>query len=389
MDKILHTFKTHMRQYAMVVALVAIIILFQILTNGILLKPLNVTNVVLQNSYILVLAIGMLLCILTGGNIDLSVGSTAAFVGAVSATFIITFHMPVLIAIILSLIIGGLVGAWQGYWIAYVRIPAFIVTLSGMLVFRGFTMVILKGRTLAPFPKSYQKIASGFIPDVLGSGEGLHLTTIAIGLICSIVYLYSEWRDRKSKLKYDFAVPALPVFGMKIAAMMIVINLFTYWLARYRGIPNVLVLLVVLILAYTFVTNKTIAGRHIYAFGGNEKAAKLSGVKTNRVLFGVYVNMSVLAALAGIIFAGRLNAATPKAGTLFELDAIASCFIGGASATGGVGTIIGAIIGGLIMGILNNGMSIMGVSIDWQQAIKGLVLLFAVAFDVYNKSRSK
>ena len=250
-------------------------------------------------------------------------------------------------------------------------------------------MVILKGRTLAPFPVSYQKIASGFIPDFLGNGEGLHITTIVIGIICSLIYLYSEWRDRKSKQKYDFSVPSLAVFGIKVSAMMIIINLFTYWLARYRGIPNVLVLLVVLILAYTFVTNKTIAGRHIYAFGGNEKAAKLSGVKTNRVLFGVYVNMSVLAALAGIIFAGRLNAATPKAGNLFELDAIASCFIGGASATGGVGTIIGAIIGGLIMGVLNNGMSIMGVSIDWQQAIKGLVLLFAVAFDVYNKSRSK
>ncbi len=389
MDNILHTVKTHMRQYAMVVALVAIMILFQFLTEGILLKPLNVTNLVLQNSYILVLAIGMLLCILTGGNIDLSVGSVAAFIGAVSATFIITMGMPVPIALVLSLIIGGLVGAWQGYWIAYVRIPAFIVTLSGMLVFRGFTMVILKGRTLAPFPVSYQKIASGFLPDFLSNGNGLHITTLVIGLVCSVFYLFSQWKDRKSKQKYDFAVSSMPVFALKMVALMVVINLFTYWLARYKGIPNVLVLLVVLILAYTFMTNKTIIGRHIYAFGGNEKAAKLSGVKTNRVLFGVYVNMSVLAALAGIIFAGRLNAATPKAGTLFELDAIASCFIGGASATGGVGTIIGAIIGGLIMGVLNNGMSIMGVSIDWQQAIKGLVLLFAVAFDVYSKSRSK
>jgi len=389
MEKILHTFKTHMRQYAMIIALVAIMVLFQFLTGGILLKPLNVTNLVLQNSYILVLAIGMLLCILTGGNIDLSVGSTAAFVGAVSATFIITFHMPVFPAILLSLIIGALAGAWQGYWIAYVRIPAFIVTLSGMLVFRGFTMVILKGRTLAPFPVSYQKIASGFIPDFIGSGEGLHLTTIVIGIICAFIYLYTELRDRRSKQKYEFAVSSIPAFALKVGVMMVVINVFTYWLARYKGIPNVLVLLTVLVLAYTFMTNKTIAGRHIYAFGGNEKAAKLSGVKTNRVLFGVYVNMSVLAALAGIIFAGRLNAATPKAGTLFELDAIAACFIGGASATGGVGTIIGAIIGGLIMGVLNNGMSIMGISIDWQQSIKGLVLLFAVAFDVYSKSKSK
>ena len=389
MENILHTFKSHMRQYAMIIALVAIMILFQVTTGGILLKPLNVTNLVLQNSYILVLAIGMLLCILTGGNIDLSVGSTAAFVGAVSATFIVTFNMPVFPAILLSLFIGALAGAWQGYWIAYVRIPAFIVTLSGMLVFRGFTMVILKGRTLAPFPVSYQKIASGFIPDVLGSGEGLHITTIVIGIICAVIYLFTELRDRKSKQKYNFTVSSLPAFAAKVGILMLVINVFTYWLARYKGIPNVLVLLTVLVLAYTFMTNKTIMGRHIYAFGGNEKAAKLSGVKTNRVLFGVYVNMSVLAALAGIIFAGRLNAATPKAGTLFELDAIASCFIGGASATGGVGTIIGAIIGGLIMGVLNNGMSIMGISIDWQQSIKGLVLLFAVAFDVYSKSKTK
>jgi putative multiple sugar transport system permease protein len=390
MEKILHTFKSHMRQYAMIIALVAIMILFQVTTGGILLKPLNVTNLVLQNSYILVLAIGMLLCILAGGNIDLSVGSVAAFVGAVSATFIVTFHMPVFPALILSLIIGALAGAWQGYWIAYVRIPAFIVTLSGMLVFRGFTMITLKGQTLAPFPVSYQKIASGFIPDVLrGGGEGLHITTLVIGVVCAIVYLISVLRDRRSKQKYDFVVSSIPVFALKVGLMMVVINTFTYWLARYRGIPNVLVLLTVLVMAYTFMTNKTIVGRHIYAFGGNEKAAKLSGVKTNRVLFGVYVNMSVLAALAGIIFAGRLNAATPKAGTLFELDAIASCFIGGASATGGVGTIIGAIIGGLIMGVLNNGMSIMGISIDWQQSIKGLVLLFAVAFDVYSKSKSK
>ena len=389
MEKLTHMFKTHMRQYAMVIALVSIMILFQFLTEGILLKPLNVTNLILQNSYILVLAIGMLLCILTGGNIDLSVGSVAAFVGAISATLIVTMNMPVFAALILSLFVGALVGVWQAYWIAYVKIPAFIATLSGMLVFRGFTMVILKGRTLAPFPTSYQKIASGFIPDIIGTPEGLHMTTILIGVICSVIYFFFELKDRRSKQKYNFIVASLPVFIMRVLIMMAVINLFTFWLARYKGIPNVLILLTVLILGYTFVTNKTIAGRHIYALGGNEKAARLSGVKTNRVLFGVYVNMAVLAALAGIIFAGRLNAATPKAGNLFELDAIAACYIGGASATGGVGTVIGAIIGGLIMGILNNGMSIMGISIDWQQAIKGLVLLFAVAFDVYSKSKTR
>lgn len=382
-------FKAHLKQNAMIIALVTIVILFQITTHGILLKPLNVTNLILQNSYILVLAIGMLLCILSGGNIDLSVGSIAAFIGAISATLSVTFGIPTVPTIIISLLIGGLVGVWQGFWIAYVRIPSFIATLAGMLVFRGLTMVILKGRTLAPYPVSYQKIATGFIPDIIGDGKGLHLTTIAIGIICSLLYIYFMYKSRRSKKQFNFEVSSLFSFILSTGALVVVINLFTIWLALYKGIPNVLVLLASLVLIYSYMTNKTIVGRHIYAFGGNEKAARLSGVKTNRVLFGIYVNMAVLAALAGIIFSGRLNAATPKAGNLFELDAIAACYIGGASATGGIGTIIGAIIGGLIMGVLNNGMSIMGVSIDWQQAIKGLVLLSAVAFDVYSKKRAK
>lgn len=381
-------FKSHMKQNAMVIALVSIVILFQITTNGILLKPLNVTNLILQNSYILVLAIGMLFCIL-GGNVDLSVGSVAAFVGAISATLSVTFNIPTVPTILISLIVGGIVGMWQGYWIAYVRVPAFIATLAGMLIFRGLTMVILKGRTLAPYPKSYQKIASGFIPDFLGNGKGVHITTIVIGIICSLLYVFFMYRKRRSKQSFNFEVSSVLSFILSTTAMVVVINLFTVWLALYRGIPNVLVLLSSLVLIYSFIANKTIIGRHVYAFGGNEKAAKLSGVKTKRVLFGSYVNMAVLAALAGIIFSGRLNAATPKAGNLFELDAIAACYIGGASATGGIGTIIGAIIGGLIMGVLNNGMSIMGVSIDWQQAIKGMVLLAAVAFDVYSKKRTK
>lgn len=383
-----HKFKAHLKQNAMIIALVSIVILFQIITNGILLKPLNVSNLFLQNSYILVLAIGMLLCILTGGNIDLSVGSVAAFVGAISATLSVTFGVPTVPTIIISLIVGALVGIWQGYWIAYVRIPSFIATLAGMLVFRGLTMVILKGRTLSPYPEAYQKIASGFIPDFF-NGENIHITTVLVGVICSIIYIYSMFKKRQSKKKFKFEVPSIYSFLITTTAMVVVLNLFTVWLALYKGIPNVLILLASLVVIYTFITTKTVVGRHIYALGGNEKAAMLSGVKTKRVLFGVYVNMAIMAALAGIIFSGRLNAATPKAGNLFELDAIAACYIGGASATGGIGTIIGAMIGGLIMGVLNNGMSILGVSIDWQQAIKGMVLLFAVAFDVYSKKRTK
>lgn len=387
MEKIKNIFKSNIRQYAMGIALISIMVLFQILTKGILLKPLNVTNLILQNSYILVLAIGMFLCILTG-NIDLSVGSVAAFVGAISAMLAIRMNLPVIPTIILSLCVGALIGAWQGFWVAYVRIPAFIVTLAGMLIFRGLTMVILKGQTIAPFPQSYQIISSGFIPDLFGD-SALHIFTIIIGVIISVIYVISQLNKRKNTLKYNFEVSSKSWFIVQLTFIILVINLFTYWLASYKGIPTVLILLAVLIAIYTFITNKTVPGRHIYAFGGNEKAAKLSGVKTNKVLFWVYVNMSVLSALAGIVFAGRLNAATPKAGVNFELDAIAACYIGGASASGGIGTVFGCIIGGLIMGVLNNGMSILGISIDWQQAIKGFVLLLAVAFDVYTKNKAK
>ncbi|ANX02385.1 ABC transporter permease [Thermoclostridium stercorarium subsp. leptospartum DSM 9219] len=378
----------NLRQYVMIIALVVVIIFFQIITGGILLSPLNITNIIQQNAYILILATGMLLCILTCGNIDLSVGSVAGFIGAVSAVFILKMNMPVFPAILISLLIGVLIGAWHGFWIAYVGVPAFITTLAGMLIFRGLTMVILQGMSLAPFPKSYTFISAGFIPDIANI-EGINLLAIITGIVASALYILSQVNDRKNKKKYNFEVSSTGAFLAKIAAIVAVINAFTYSLARYKGIPAVLIIVVSLVLIYSFITNKTIPGRHIYAYGGNPKAAKLSGVKTKKVLFWVYVNMGFLAALAGIIFTGRLNSATPKAGNGFELDAIASCFIGGASTTGGIGTVVGAIVGGLLMGVLNNGMSILGVSIDWQQAIKGVVLLAAVSFDVYSKSRSR
>ncbi len=385
-SKIKSILKNNIREYAMVLALVVIMILFQILTGGVLFMPLNITNIILQNSYVLILSVGMLLVILTG-NVDLSVGSVAAFVGAISAVFMVTYHMPVIIAIPLCLLIGAMVGAWQGFWIAYVRIPAFIVTLAGMLVFRGLTMVLLKGQTLAPFEKSFQAIANGFLPESLKIAD-LNLISIAIGILLSILYIYVELKSIKNKKKYNFEILPFGFTAAKIIVILTAINLFTYNLAAYKGIPLVLILIAFLIAIYTFITQKTILGRHIYALGGNEKAARLSGIKIKRVKFMVFVNMGILAALAGLVVAGRLNAATPKAGTNFELDAIAACFIGGASASGGIGKIMGAIIGALFMGVLNNGMSIMGVGIDWQQAIKGLVLLAAVAFDVYTKSKS-
>jgi len=379
-------FKANMRQYGMIIALLSIVILFQIITDGILLKPLNITNLILQNSYILVLAIGMVLVIITG-HIDLSVGSVAAFVGAVSAIMMVDMQLPMPLAFVLSLLIGGLIGAWQGFWVAYVRIPSFIVTLAGMLLFRGLTMVVLNGQSISPFPPAFQKISSGFLPDWFGGGT-VHLLTIVIGILLTLVLFFGEARNRRTQLKYGFDVLPKGLFAAKLIAIAAAINMFTYVLATYEGIPNILIILFVLIVIYTFVTNRTVAGRHIYALGGNEKAAGLSGVKTKRVTFWVFVNMGVLAALSGLIFAARLNAATPKAGINFELDAIAAVFIGGASATGGIGTVVGAIVGGLVMGVMNNGMSIVGLGIDWQQGIKGLVLLLAVGFDIYNKNKS-
>ncbi len=380
--------KGNLRQYVMIIALIAVIIFFQIVTEGILLKPLNISNLISQNSYVLILAIGMLMCILICGNIDLSVGSVAGFVGAVSAVLIIKMDMPVSFAIVFSIFIGFLIGCAQGFFIAYMNVPAFIATLAGALIFKGLTMVLLQSQSLAPFPGSYNFLAAGFVPDIVNLSK-INLLAVLIGIVASVIYIISQIIERSNKKKYGFEVTPSALFLAKIAAIVCVINAFAYTLAVYKGIPMVLIIVSGLVIIYSFVTNRTIIGRHIYAYGGNPKAAALSGVKTQKILFWVYVNMGVLAALAGIIFTGRLNSATPKAGQGFELDAIGACFIGGASTTGGVGTVVGAIVGGLLMGVLNNGMSILGVSIDWQQAIKGFVLLAAVSFDVYSKSKAK
>lgn len=386
MDVVRNLLKNNMRQYGMIIALVLITVMFQALSDGILLKPLNVTNILQQYGFILVLAIGMVLVIITG-HIDLSVGSIAAFVGALAAIMMVDYDMPYYIVIVLSLLIGALVGAWQGFWIAYLKIPSFIVTLAGMMLFRGLTQVVLDGQSIAPFPKAFQKISSGFLPDIDGSSS-IHMLTIIIGVFLSIVTIIQEFRDRRTQQKYEFEVLPYPWFIAKLVAMVAIINLFTYVLAKYRGIPFILIILFVLVIVYSFVMKKTVMGRHIYALGGNEKAALLSGVKTKWVTFWVFVNMGVLSALSGLIFAARLNAATPKAGVNFELDAIAAVFIGGASASGGIGTVMGAIIGGLVMAVMNNGMSLIGVSVNWQLVIKGLVLLLAVGFDIYNKNKS-
>ena len=379
-------FKNNIREYGMLIALVAIMIFFYFATEGILMRPVNITNLVLQNSYVIIMALGMLLIIVSGW-IDLSVGSVAAFVGAIAGVMMVKWGWNWALVMALCLLAGALIGAWQGYWVAYVKIPAFIVTLAGMLIFRGLTLVMVRGEAIGPFPVEFSRISAGFIPDFFQM-EGFHLTTILIGVIVSILLIWADLRTRRNQIKYGFEVTPFSFFVIKQILITAAVMGFCYLMASYKGIPNVLVIMFPLVSMYAFLTNQTVIGRRIYALGGNEKAARLSGVNTPRLLFLTFVNMGVLAALAGMIVAARLNSATPNAGEGFELDVIAACFIGGASASGGIGTVIGAVIGAFFVGVMNNGMSILGVGIDWQQAIKGFVLLLAVFFDVYNKSKS-
>ncbi|MCU1438363.1 MAG: sugar transporter permease [Naasia sp.] len=371
-------------------ALILVIVLFQVLTNGILLRPQNVSNLIVQNGYILILAIGMVL-VIVAGHIDLSVGSVAAFIGAVSGVFAVKMGLDWWLAVILSLAIGALVGAWQGFWIAYVGIPAFIVTLAGMLIFRGLALVVLGNSNIGSFPTEYRALGNGFLelaPIELGPRSSIDIITLVIGLIAIAALVVQQIRTRRGRVSYGQDVEPVGWSLIKLALIGIGMGLFTYALATFKGIPITLIILAVLVLIYGTVANRSVFGRHIYAIGGNRHAAELSGIKTRSVDFWLFVNMGVLAALAGLVFTARLNLAGPKAGDGFELEAISAAFIGGAAVQGGVGTVGGAIIGGLIIGVLNNGMSIMGIGIEWQQAVKGLVLLLAVAFDVFNKRRS-
>jgi putative multiple sugar transport system permease protein len=386
MNQLQNILRGNIRQYGMVIALAALLVFFQIQTDGILLKPLNVSNLVVQNAQILILAIGMVI-VIVARHIDLSVGSVAAFVGAVAAILMTKHDVPWFLTVVICLVLSALIGAWHGFWVAYVGIPAFIVTLASMLLFRGLTLVVLKGATVGSLPQGFKDIGSGFLPEI-GPDTGYHNLTLVLGALAALALIVMDVRKRRATQKYGFDVLPLPLFLVKNALIAGVILYFSYLLASARGLPIVGVILFALIIIYSFVMNRTVFGRQVYAVGGNVDAATMSGVNTKRVDFLVMMNMGLLAGLAGLVTTARLTAANPKAGTNFELDAIAAAFIGGAAVTGGVGTVIGAIVGGLVMGVLNNGMSLMGVSIDWQQAIKGLVLLAAVAFDVWNKRRT-
>ncbi|MFJ8631140.1 multiple monosaccharide ABC transporter permease [Streptomyces sp. NPDC093568] len=382
---VLDGMRRNMRQYGMLIALGLIVVLFAVWTDGDLLLPRNVSNLVLQNSYILILAIGMMLVIIAG-HIDLSVGSLTAFVGSMAAVFMVKNDMPWPLAVILCLAMGALAGAAQGFFIAYGGIPSFIVTLAGMLIFRGLTEIFLEGQTLGPFPEGLQKVANGFLPEV-GPNTNYHNLTLLLGFAMIAFVVFQEFRDRRRQQEFSLDVPPFNLFLLKLVALGAAILTLTMLLASYKGAPIVLLILGVLLVGFGYVMRNAIIGRHIYAIGGNLPAAKLSGVKDKKVTFLVFLNMGMLAALAGLVFAARFNAASPKAGLNFELEAIAASFIGGASMSGGVGTVLGAIIGGLVLGVLNNGMNLVGIGTDWQQVIKGLVLLAAVGFDVWNKRK--
>jgi putative multiple sugar transport system permease protein len=384
--------KNALKKNTMFIALIIVMLLFQALIiagdKGSLFAPANISNLISQNAYVVILASGMLLCILTGGNIDLSVGSIVALVGAVAGTLIVSMKCNIYISMLICLILGLAIGAWQGFWIAYVRIPPFIVTLAGMLLWRGVALLILNGLTISPFPDNYLRYFTSFLP-VTDDGTVILSVTMIVGIVSCTVFVISQIIDRINKKRKGYDTEFFALMIARLTIICIIVLLVSALLGQHKGIPVVLILLAVIVFAYSYFTQKTVPGRHLYALGGNEKATRLSGINTNRVMFFAYANMGFLSAVAALVCVARFNSASPSAGTNYEMDAIGSCFIGGASAYGGTGTVGGAIIGAIFMGVLNNGMSILGIDANWQKAVKGLVLLSAVVFDVISKKRTK
>ncbi len=382
------------RKYTMILALVVVIIFFSVSTGGKLLLSQNIANLVAQNAYVYVLATGMLLAILTGGNIDLSVGSVVCFVGAIGAVAMESWKWAGTAAVIFVLLAGIIIGAFQAYWIAYVRVPPFIVTLSGMFIFRGLSNVVLNGKAVSLKNDAFIRVFGGgancYVPDFIGKIFGIekiNVLTLTVGVLICIAYVLILFRSRGNKKKNGYEVKPLTSEIVKMAIICAVVLFLTYKLAMYKGIPTALMWVAVIVVVYGYITSKTTTGRYFYAVGGNEKATKLSGINTNRVYFIAYTNLGFLSAIAGLLTIARLTSAQPTYGQNYEMDAIGSCFIGGASAYGGVGTVPGVIIGATLMGVINLGMSIMGVDANWQKVVKGVVLLVAVIFDVVSKKQ--
>lgn len=377
------------KQYTMVIALVVVFILFAYLTGGRMLNAQNLSNLLLQNSYVLVLACGMLLCILTGGNVDLSVGSTVCLVGAIGAQLLYNTNINAVLVIIICLVVGALIGVWQGFWIGYVHIPPFICTLAGMFLFRGLGRVVLGSKTVnVSNNKLFINIFASYVT-IPGIDSGsVKWSAFIVGIIVAIALLIYTAISRANKAKKGYKMPpAATAFG-KIVVIDILILAYTWKLSHYKGIPVMLIWVLVVIFAYAFITSKTAFGRYFYAVGGNEKATKLSGIDTRKVYFAAYTSMSFLAGLSGLLVAARVGSVNGDTGDSYEMDAIGSCFIGGASAYGGSGTIAGVMIGAILLGVINQGMSIIGLDNNWQYVVKGAVLLVAVIFDVVSNHKT-
>jgi putative multiple sugar transport system permease protein len=377
-----------LKQYGMIIALVVIYSIFAVMSDFKNVAPMNVNNLIMQNSYVIILALGMLLCCLTG-NVDLSVGSVVAFTGAIAAIMVVDYHMAIPVAFLAALVLGTIIGMWQGFFIAALGVSPFIVSLANMLVFRGLALVVLRGQTKGPLPHDFTVVGAGYLPQFFTNigGTKIELLSLVAGIVISLFIVFMELHSRRNKLRQGFAVSSKMAMLFKMALSVLIVNFFTIKLAMYMGLPMVLLIVLVLIIIYTFVTTRTVPGRQIYAVGGNRKAAALSGIKVNHVMFWIYTNMGLLAGLAGIVLSARNASATPKAGDMFEMDAIAACYIGGTAVAGGAGTVTGAVVGALIMGVLNNGMSLLGWSVDVQRVVKGLVLLAAVSVDLYFKQK--
>jgi putative multiple sugar transport system permease protein len=378
--------KQNIRNYSMVMMLAVIMIAFAFLTDGVNLNSRNFTNIIIQNSYILLLAVGMILVIIVG-NIDLSVGSVVAFIGAISA-MLYNSGIGLFWTVVLSILVGLIIGVFQGVWIAYAKIPAFIVTLAGMMLFRGLTYIITNVSPIAIKDDEFKQLASGMVNIDALTVNNVYYTAIIVGAAVYLLYVLSEIIGRRSKIKYGFEVPPIGVFLFKIIIIGLLIMGLSQRFSTYRGIPTVVLVLGVTILFFSFITNNTVIGRYIYAVGGNARSAKLSGINSELVVFVVHVIMGGICGLAAVIFTGYMNSALPQAGVNFELDAISACFIGGASTSGGIGTVIGAIVGGLVMAAINNGMSLMNIQAPWQYVVKALVLLLAVYYDIYTRRKT-
>ncbi len=385
--------KNGIQKYTMIIVLVLVTLFFTWGTQGKILYPQNITNLISQNAYVFVLATGMLLCILTGGNIDLSVGSVVCFVGAVGGVMMEKWGLPIGVAVVLMLVLGALIGAWQAFWIAFVRIPPFITTLSGMLVFRGLSNVVLGGQTLPIKSQTFAVLFGGgancYVPDFLGGGEGMNRVALLAGVVACVIYILITVKGHLNRKSKGYETGNVGAMYAKMIIICVVIMAVSVKLAQYKGIPTSLVWVLIVVLIYGYITSKTTVGRYFYAVGGNEKATKLSGINTDMVYFIAYTNMGFLSALAGMLTIARLTSAQPTYGQNYEMDAIGSCFIGGASAYGGIGTVPGVIVGAVLMGIINQGMSIMGTDQNMQKVVKGLVLLAAVIFDVVSKKKSE